>query len=187
MRVLKKEIKESPVGRLLWGVGVALVVLACLPASAGALGAKPKPPAAPPAAETLAEKAPDFVLNDLRGERFRLSDWRGKQPVLVIFSTTWCTFCKSEIPHFKKITETYAKQGLVVVNIDIQESRAKVSAFAAEHRLPYRVLLDTEGTVAGVYDIRGVPSMVLVDRQGHIDCRQCRDVESRIEALLKEK
>jgi len=130
------------------------------------------------------EKAPDFVLRDLKGQRFKLGDHRENKPVLIIFSTTWCTFCKSEIPHFKSIYATYAKRGLEVVNIDIQESKDRVSKFTAEHQLPYRVLLDQEGTVSGVYDIRGVPSMVLVDKSGKIVCRQCRNVETLLETLL---
>ena len=116
-----------------------------------------------------------------------MSDFRGKQPVLIIFSATWCTFCREEIPHFKSIHATYAKQGLEIVNIDIQESKEKVAKFAAKYGLPYRVLLDEDGTVAGIYDIRGVPSMVLVDQNGNILCRQCQQVEPLIETLLKKK
>jgi peroxiredoxin len=134
---------------------------------------------------TIAEKAPDFVLTDLQGQKFRLSDHRGKRPVLIIFSTTWCTFCKAEIPHFKSLHATYAKQGLEVVNIDIQESQEKVSKFAAQNQLPYRVLLDRDGTVSGVYDVRGVPTMVLVDSNGLIACRQCRTVETLLESMMK--
>lgn len=169
-----------------WGglLAALAVVVLLLPGDAGAWGSRPP---APPAAPALSEKAPDFVLRDVKGERFRLSDQRGKAPVLILFGTTWCTFCKSEIPHYKKLYETYTGQGLVIVSVDIQESQAKVSRFAAEHALPYRVLLDEDGTVGSLYDIRGVPSMVLVDREGRIDCRQCRNVESRIDALLKRR
>jgi peroxiredoxin len=151
-----------------------------------------KPPAAekPPATATaaaLVEKAPDFVLRDLSGRKFRLSDFRGKQPVLIIFGATWCTFCREEIPHFKSIHAAYAKQGLEIVNIDIQESKEKVAKFVAKYGLPYRVLLDEDGVVGGIYDIRGVPSMVLVDQNGNIVCRQCQRVEPLIETLLKKK
>jgi peroxiredoxin len=135
--------------------------------------------------KALAEKAPDFVISDLKGQRFRLSDHRGKRPVLLIFSTTWCTFCRSELPHFKSLFATYAKQGVEVINIDIQESKEKVAKFAAQHELPYRVLLDEDGTVSGVYDIKGVPSMVLIDRNGMIACRQCSSVETILDATLK--
>lgn len=169
-----------------WVPAVAALLalsIAIFPGAAAAGGAKP-PAVAPSVQEGL---APDFVLHDLKGEPFRLSDWRGKQPVLIIFGTTWCSFCKAEIPHFKKIHETYGKRGLIVVNIDIQESRQKVAKFAADHKLPYRVLLDGDGTVSGVYGIRGVPAMVLIDRDGRVACFQCRDVEPRIEALLKGK
>ena len=147
-------------------------------------GEKPSP-AAPPAA--LAEKAPDFVLRDLKGEGFRLGDWRGKQPVLLIFGTTWSSFCKTAIPRYQKIHATYAARGLVIVNVNLREPREKVAAFAAEHRLPYRVLLDEDGAVAGSYGIRRIPTLLLVDRQGMIVCRQCLDVDSRIEAALKGK
>ncbi|MHB8770258.1 MAG: TlpA family protein disulfide reductase [Syntrophales bacterium] len=132
------------------------------------------------------EKAPDFVLTDLEGRQFRLSDHRGKRPVLLIFSTTWCTFCKAEIPHFKTLHGTYAKQGLEVVNIDIQESKEKVAKFAAQNQLPYRVLLDEAGTVSSVYEIRGVPTMILVDKNGMVACRQCRSVDSVLSAMMKE-
>ena len=38
-------------------------------------------------------KAPDFVLTDLKGQQFRLSERRGKNPVMIVFSATWCTYC----------------------------------------------------------------------------------------------
>jgi len=162
-------------------VMIALVLL--LPLDVRSFG-----PQSPAAAKTaIVEKAPDFVLRDLNGRKFRLSDFRGKQPVLIIFSATWCTFCREEIPHFKSIHASYAKQGLEIVNIDIQESKERVAKFTAKYGLPYRVLLDEDGAVSGIYDIRGVPSMVLVDQNGNILCRQCLRVEPLIETLLKKK
>jgi peroxiredoxin len=170
-----------------------LVSVLLFPPDARSFGSKPSPAVQPTpvvqprsaAKADFTEKAPDFVLKDLNGRKFRLSDYRGKQPVLIIFGATWCTFCREEIPRFKSIHATYAKQGLEIVNIDIQESKEKVAKFAARYELPYRVLLDEDGAVAGIYDIRGVPSMVLVDAKGNILCRQCQRVEPIIETLLK--
>src|SRR4030042_22289 len=93
---------------------------------------------------TIEEKAPDFVLTDLDGRKYRLSDHRGKRPVLLIFSTTWCPSCKEEIPHLKSLHATYAKRGIEMVNIDIQQSREKVAKYAAKNKLPYRRLLEEE-------------------------------------------
>ena len=168
---------------------VITVSVLFLPLDARSFGSKPAAVEKPPAAANtaLVEKAPDFVLRDLNGRKFRLSDFRGKKPVLIIFSATWCTFCRGEIPHFKSIHAAYAKQGLEIVNIDIQESKEKVAKFTAKYGLPYRVLLDEDGVVGGIYDIRGVPSMVLVDPNGNILCRQCQRVEPLIETFLKKK
>ena len=168
-----------------WFAAVVMIAsVLLLPSDGRSFG--PKPPAVLKTA-AFVEKAPDFVLKDLNGRKFRLSDFRGKQPVLIIFSATWCTFCREEIPHFKSIHAAYAKQGLEIVNIDIQESKEKVAKFTAKYGLPYRVLLDEDGVVGGIYDIRGVPSMVLVDLNGNILCRQCQRVEPLIETLLKKK
>lgn len=179
--------RKAPEGRIsprLKGIALALAV-ACIfsiPSAIRAAKQKSFDITKPPAEE----KAPDFVLTDLEGRQFRLSDHRGKRPVLLIFSTTWCTFCKAEIPHFKSLHGTYARQGLEVVNIDIQESKDKVAKFAAQNQLPYRVLLDENGTVSSVYEIRGVPTMILVDKNGMVACRQCRSVDSVLASMMKQ-
>jgi peroxiredoxin len=165
------------------GIAVALLI-ACIFALPSAIRAAKKN-ASDVRMTPVEEKAADFVLADLKGKKFRLSDHWGKRPVLIIFSTTWCTFCKAEIPHFKSLYATYARQGLEVVNIDIQESKEKVAKFASQNQLPYRVLLDEDGAVSGVYEIRGVPTMILVDKNGMVICRQCRTVETVLETILK--
>ena len=165
---------------------VALIApLFCFPSDARAAAANPQ--TFDITKLTIEKKAPDFVLTDLNGQKFRLSDHKGKRPVLLIFSATWCTYCIAEIPHFKSLYASYAKQGLEIVNIDIQESKTKVAKFAADNKLPYTVVLDTDGTVSGIYEVQGVPSMVLVDKNGMIACRQCRNVETLLDAMLKKK
>ena len=113
------------------------------------------------------DKAPDFILKDIQGGKFSLNDQRGK-PVLLIFGTTWCPACRDEIPRLKDIYARYAEKGLIMVNIDIQESRDKVSRYADKYELPYRVLLDENGDVAKTYGIRGVPTLILLDEEGMI-------------------
>lgn len=141
-----------------------------------------QPPVVPKAAEG---KAHDFVLKDLSGRKFVLSEHRGK-PVLIIFSTTWCPTCRSEIPRYKKIYDTYAARGLVVINIDIQEPLDKVSRFAGKYQLPYRVLLDETGLVAEAYQIVGVPTMILLDQNGVLISRQDQAIEGLLKKLFRD-
>jgi len=100
-------------------------------------------------------------------KKLKRHEQRGK-PVLLIFGTTWCPSCREEIPHLKDIYARYAKKGLIMVNIDIQESRDKVSRYADKYELPYRLLLDENGAVSEMYGIRGVPAMILLDEAGMI-------------------
>jgi peroxiredoxin len=113
-----------------------------------------------------------------------LNEQRGKR-VMIIFSTTWCPTCRSEIPRYKYFHDAYAGRGLIVVNIDIQESRDKVSRFADKYQLPYRVLLDETGLVAEAYQIVGVPTMILIDQNGALISRQYQLIEGLLEKLYK--
>jgi peroxiredoxin len=141
----------------------------------------------PTGGRTISDSAaPDFILKDLAGANFKLSAARGK-PVLLIFLTTWCPTCRSEIPHYKEIYETYGRRGLEVAAVDIEEPKNKVSQFAAKNQIPYRTLLDEEGRVAGAYDITGVPSMVLINKEGKVLTRKYFAIDTVLETLLKEK
>ncbi|KAF0156930.1 MAG: alkyl hydroperoxide reductase/thiol specific antioxidant/Mal allergen [Syntrophaceae bacterium] len=111
--------------------------------------------------------APDFTIKDLKGKTFRLSAQRGK-PVLIFFGTTWCPGCRAEIPVYKKVYEIYAPRGLEVIYINIMEPAKKVQRFAQANSLPYRTLLDEDGSVANAYNVVGVPMIMLVDKDGNI-------------------
>ncbi|TRZ75211.1 MAG: TlpA family protein disulfide reductase [Deltaproteobacteria bacterium] len=130
--------------------------------------------------------APDFILKDLTGRDFKLSAARGK-PVLLIFLTTWCPTCRSEIPHYKDIYETYGQRGLEVVGIDIEEPKNRVSQFAAKNQIPYKTLLDEKGRVASAYDIVGIPTMVLINKDGRVLTRKYFAIDTVIETLLEKK
>jgi len=129
---------------------------------------------------------PDFALKNLSGQNFKLSSQKGK-PVLLIFITTWCPSCRSEIPHYRNIYQTYGKNGLEVAMIDIQESRETVSRFASKHQIPFTILLDERGDVAGSFGIVGVPAMVLIDRDGNILSREYMAMDMLLEATLGKK
>ena len=137
----------------------------------------------PVSPKTVEGKARDFMLKDLNNQKFLLSEQQGK-PVLLIFSTTWCPTCRSEIPHYKKIHEIYTSRGLVIANIDIQESQDKVSRFKEKFQLPYQVLLDETGRVAEAYSIVGVPTMILIDQEGHIRSRQYQAIDDPLKTLF---
>lgn len=136
------------------------------------------------AGEAQNELGPDFTLKDLQGRKFKLSEQRGK-PVVLVFGATWCPSCREEIPHLKEIYANYTRKGVVMVNIDIDEPQAQVVRFAEKYKLPYRVLVDERAQVARSYHVRGVPSYILLDKEGRFVCRECLDVEPLLDKMLK--
>ncbi|HPL62905.1 MAG TPA: TlpA disulfide reductase family protein [Syntrophales bacterium] len=127
--------------------------------------------------------APDFSLRDIAGNEYRMSQFRGR-PVLLIFGTTWCPNCRTQIPENKKLHERYANRGLVFFNVNILESREKAASFSKKWKLPYPTLVDAKGNVAEMYRVVGVPMRILVDSRGNITCISCRNLEEKIKQAL---
>jgi len=133
----------------------------------------------------IGSAAPDFVLKDVKGENVRLSRYKN-QVVLLVFMTTWCSYCRAEIPYLKDLHARYGSKGLVILNVDIQEPREKAAAYAAKHDLPFNTLLDSRGDVMQQYAVRGVPSKTLIDRNGQILCWNCRTLEHYLAHRLED-
>lgn len=111
--------------------------------------------------------APDFSLKDLEGKTFRLSAQKGNN-VLLFFGTTWCPACRQEIPSARKLYDKYSPQGLRFFYININETAERVARFANQNALSYTILLDLDGSVADRYNIVGVPTFILIDKEGNI-------------------
>ena len=114
------------------------------------------------------QPAPDFALERMNGERFRLSDHRG-EVVVVNFWATWCPPCRQEIPIFVELQEEYGSDGLTFVGISLdQEGFAAVRPFAQEMDINYPLVVD-DGTVANRYGgVRGLPMSFVVAPNGTI-------------------
>ena len=91
-------------------IQVALI-LCCLLAVAGALGAPQGQKAATP---------PDPQLIDAQGYLKLVREYRGK-PLLVTFWATWCEPCRDEYPMLNELAKQYAPQGLKVVGVNLDD------------------------------------------------------------------
>jgi len=130
--------------------------------------------------------APDFSLDDIQGKIFKLSSQRGN-PVIIFFGATWCPACRGEMPHYKALYDKYAQRGLKFLYIDINESTRKVARFARENSFPFLVLVDLDGSVANDYNLIGVPTLFLLDKEGNIISISHRVSDLSIDALFPAK
>ncbi len=137
------------------------------------------------------ESAPSLVLADIRGVEHSLEQYRGKV-VVVNFWATWCPPCVEELPSLENAWQRYRQQGLVVLAVSGEESDV-VTSFL--ERLPsditFPVLIDGDMKSGNRWQIRGLPTTVVVDRSGDVHWRtegqldfSASDVNKKLLALL---
>lgn len=112
----------------------------------------------------------DFELKDIEGKAVRLGDYKGKT-VVINFWATWCPPCKKEMPDFDLLDKELKKSKqavLLAVNMTDgkRDTKSKVEAFIKENNFGMKVLLDTEGKAAKLFDIRWLPTTVVVNGKG---------------------
>ena len=112
-------------------------------------------------------KAPDFTLEKVSGGEIVLSDELKERNVVLVFFATWCPHCVAEVPSVNKFYSEY-KDTVSVAGINIQENKAKVSNFIKKRKVEYPIALDSDGTVAGRYNVRGIPAVFAIDKSGKI-------------------
>jgi len=116
------------------------------------------------------KQAIEFTLPDLAGKPHRLSEYLAKGPVVLVFFTTWCPYCKKEIPTLKQVYREYDSKGmqLVAINAGLADSLDNAKRYALQYRLPYVVLYDADGVTAGQYGVRTVPKIIYIQPNGRI-------------------
>lgn len=111
------------------------------------------------------ETPPNFLLVLEDGRHLSLQDLRGR-PVLLNFWATWCGPCRLEMPEIVNVAAT--NSDLVVLAINVQESLEQIQPFAAEFQMTLPVVSDTDGALRNLYEVRGMPTSVFIDREGKI-------------------
>ena len=134
---------------------------------------------ADPKLEMIGKPAPDFSLTDIDGNPISLKEYRGKV-VLLDFWATWCGPCIAEMPNVKKIYDTYKDMGFVVIGISLDNNASEVRDFLKECELPWRQIFDgQDGPLKKLFQIRGIPSLWLIDRQRKVISYKARGAALR--------
>lgn len=118
-------------------------------------------------------KAIDFTLTNLEGKKIKLSDYKGKVVVLD-FWATWCGPCRASFPGMQELVTKYKNDKIEFFFVDVwekgepKETQESVTKFIADHKYSFNVLYDFNDEIVSKYDIQGVPSKIVIDKEGNI-------------------
>ncbi len=125
-------------------------------------------PSAPLGGAAGGSITPDFILPDLEGHQWRLSQFRGSV-VMLNFWATWCPPCQAEMPSIEALYRQYKGRGLVILAVSTdRQADTAVANFRTDRDLTFPILLDRDGRIASSYGVRGLPTTYVIDRHGKI-------------------
>lgn len=134
---------------------------------------------------SVGQMMPSFQVTDIGGQLFDLDALRGKV-VLVNFWATWCGPCRTEIPRIEEeIWKINKSDNFVVIGISREEEPEKVTKFAAEQKMTYRVAADPDRKIYKRFATAGIPRTYLVDAKGKIVYQSLGYTERDFEELKK--
>jgi thiol-disulfide isomerase/thioredoxin len=113
------------------------------------------------------EPAPRFNAKTTAGEKFSNESVKGKV-VLLEFWTTWCVYCFAEEPYVDQVNKEYGDKGLIVLAVDVAESRKTVKKYLDQHPRTTRIVLTEDTNLAAMYEAVEYPIYVVIDRDGKI-------------------
>ena len=115
-----------------------------------------------------ADTANEFSLPGItQSGEVKLSDYKGRV-VYLDFWATWCPPCRKSFPWMDEMQQRYKEQGLSVVAISVDRKRDLIEKFIKEMEPAFTVAQDDQGVVSKAYQLRGMPTSYLIDRNGHI-------------------
>ena len=116
-------------------------------------------------------KATEFVVFKEDGSKVKLSDVRGKKPIIINFWATWCEYCKKEMPDFE---EAYVNEKdnieFMIINFtdNQQETLETAKTYIEENGFSFPVYYDMILDAVYKYEAFSLPLTIFIDKDGYI-------------------
>ena len=122
-----------------------------------------------------------------------LAEHRG-QVVYLDFWASWCGPCRKSFPWMNDMQQKYRDQGFVIISVNLDADKTLATEFLLENPANFLVIYDPEGDIAQQFNIQGMPSSLLIDKQGNVQkahtgffTKKVKLYETQLMALLAVK
>jgi peroxiredoxin len=118
-------------------------------------------------ASSFGKHAPDFSINDITGKAHKLSEYRGRN-VVVVFWATWCPACNQEIPHLVELRKMLPEDKLAILSISNEEP-GHLKHFAESKGINYTVASLGDNPLPEPFaNVTSIPTSFFIDPEGKI-------------------
>jgi peroxiredoxin len=149
----------------------------------------------------IGASAPDFKAIDLNNKTVTLSEFKGKNVVLMDFWASWCGPCRESFPHLKNVYKKYHPKGFEIISVSVDFNRdAWIEAVKQENIETWHPVPVAEKYLFGPdsikkddiyanYFVQAIPRQILIDKSGKIAGNwvgKSRENEKELETALNE-
>jgi len=111
-------------------------------------------------------EATDFIVEDIDGIKHKLSDYRGRN-LVVVFWATWCPACNLEIPHLIELRKMLSEDKLGILAIS-NEQPEHLKAFAASKNINYTLATIGSPLPEPFASVTSIPTTFFINPDGKI-------------------
>jgi peroxiredoxin len=160
---------DSGRGSIFTGIMAIVAIVALVAGMVGILGS------AAHAAPQIGQLAPDFNVQDSKGDTLHLSQYRGKTVVLE-WTNADCPYTRKHYSsgNMQSVQALAQQKGIVWLTVissapgkqGYVNGPAADALTASRHAVPTAILLDPNGTVGHLYNAKTTPHMFVIDKNG---------------------
>jgi len=137
---------------------------------------------------SVGDVANDFTIKRIDGTEFRLSDYKGKKSVNLVFWATWCSNCKAEIPALKTLTKSHGDDiEMLAINVGVNDSMKRLNRYREKYAIDYPMAFDETSNISRQFGVMGTPTLMIIDINGIIRYRGAEvpdDIADHIDGLM---
>lgn len=145
-------------------VYLLVLCLCCLGSNAWAMGQVPSSTSIE--ASLIGQPAPDINLPISDGTTGSVIAARQGGRAILVFWATWCPHCREELENIRQRQAEIEQEGIKIILVNVGESREEINAYLSHQEINLTSFIDEENALQEPYQLRGVPTVVLIDEKG---------------------